>query len=31
MTEKHLANNPHEGGLFAVETNAQGQRESRFG
>jgi sugar lactone lactonase YvrE len=31
MTEMHLANNPQEGGLFAVETNARGQRESRFG
>ena len=31
MTEEHLANNPHEGGLFAVETGARGQRENRFG
>ena len=31
MTEEHLANCPQEGGLFAVETSAQGQRENRFG
>jgi sugar lactone lactonase YvrE len=31
MTEEHLANCPQEGGLFAVETGAQGQRENRFG
>jgi sugar lactone lactonase YvrE len=31
MTEEHLANNPQEGGLFAVETGAQGRLENRFG
>lgn len=31
MTEEHLAANPHEGGLFAVETGARGLPEPKFG
>ncbi|MBL0371556.1 SMP-30/gluconolactonase/LRE family protein [Rhizobium sp. KVB221] len=31
MSEEHLANNPQEGGLFAVKTGTTGVQSSRFG